>query len=175
MKVQCEVQGLEDVRSKIAEMVPNLMQHMEESAGPQIAQVMRSVAVQNAPVGKKDPIRHPTGGGTLRQSLQTSPAIIERDDGSLAVHMGISTSVPYARYVEYGTGVKGDPAVPHTSKAFWFSYNPNYDDTRRECADNPKFLMWFAQEPNPFMRNALKSTRKIAVRLLAEGVGAVFK
>lgn len=175
MKVECKVQGLDDLRAKISEMVPNLMQHMEDSAGPQIAQVMRSVAVQNAPVGKVDPIRHPTAGGTLRQSLQTSPAIIERNDGEMAVHMGISTSVPYARYVEYGTGIKGDPTVPHTNKRFWFSLNPNYDDTKRECADNPKYIQWFAQEPNPFMRNALKATRKIAVKLLAEGATAVFK
>ena len=56
--LQCEVQGLEDVRSKIAEMVPNLMQHMEESAGPQIAQVMRSVAVQNAPVCRPSRYRY---------------------------------------------------------------------------------------------------------------------
>ena len=35
----------------------------------------------------------------------------------------VETNVEYAMYVEYGTGLLGDPSVPHTSKESWVYYS----------------------------------------------------
>ena len=157
-----DIRELEKITMRITRIPEILDDALEKEVSVQVNALLSNSAKDLAPVDT----------GTLRQMIDTDGFAYRTPEG---VTMGITSHAHYSIYVEYGTGIKGDPAVPHTSKAFWFSYNPNYDDTRRECADNPKFLMWFAQEPNPFMRNALKSTRKIAVRLLAQGVGAVFK
>lgn len=166
--IQIQVKGLDEVMAKIDQLVPDLQKQLLNKTGPDLAQVMYAVAAQNAPVAR-------VNGGRLRQSLQTGESIVELDDGTGEVFIGITTNVPYARYVEYGTGNKGDPSVPHVPKDYWWSYNPDYDPSKPEGPDNRKFFKWYAQEPNPFMRNALRSTRKIAVRYMKEGADAVFK
>ncbi|SHI25023.1 phage protein, HK97 gp10 family [Sporobacter termitidis DSM 10068] len=55
----------------------------------------------------------------------------------------IGTNVEYAPYVEYGTGGKGDPSVPHTTKEYW-----------RYRGKGGQWFTSHGQEPQPFMRPA---------------------
>ena len=128
-----------------------------EAVGPDIAQVMYATAVKNAPVRT----------GRLRQSLTTARAIVERDDDRDEVFIGATTNLDYAIYVEYGTGTKGDPAVPHVPRDFWWAPNPEYNPSDPK---SKKFIRWYAQAPNPFMGRALKQTTDVATKMMVEGI-----
>lgn len=53
----------------------------------------------------------PVDTGELRQSVR-----VQRLSPGVVI---VGTNKEYAVYVEYGTGTKGDPGVPHTAKVFW--------------------------------------------------------
>jgi HK97 gp10 family phage protein len=50
----------------------------------------------------------PVETGALRDSITT-----EVDDSGATVVGSVGPHMPYAEYVEFGTGRRGDPAVPH--------------------------------------------------------------
>lgn len=160
-----KVKGLDNVIENLETMTQKFNDILETDVGPEISAIMYATAVKNAPVRT----------GRLRQSLTEGKAIIERDDGTSEVFIGITTNVEYAPYVEYGTGLKGDPSVPHVPKAFWFSKNPDFDETKKESAENRRYIMWFAQAPNPFMRKSLEQTKKIALKYMKDGLAGVFE
>lgn len=135
---------------------------LTDDVGPELSAVMYATAVKNAPVDT----------GRLRQSLSEGKEIVERDDGASEVFIGAVTNIEYATYVEYGTGVKGDPAVPHVPKSSWWSINPEWVEGMPE---SQKFIHWFAQDPNPFMGRALAETEKMALKLMKEGFDKVFE
>ena len=139
-----------------------VMDELEGTIGPEVSQVMYATAVKLAPVDT----------GTLRHSLTTGQAIVERDDGKGEVVIGATTNIEYAPYVEYGTGTKGDPSVPHVPKDYWWSLNPEWKEGMPE---SKKFIRWHAQAPNPFMGKSLQATEKIAIKMMTEGVQRAFE
>lgn len=56
-------------------------------------------------------LRCPVFSGALRNSIHT--------EKTAPLNVAVGTNLEYAVPVEYGTGTKGDPAVPHTQKEFW--------------------------------------------------------
>lgn len=65
----------------------------------------------------------------------------------------VGTSVEYAPYVEFGTGSRGDPSVPHTDKKQWTYYSKELK----------QFVTTSGQEKHPYLVPALKdSTKEIA-------------
>lgn len=53
----------------------------------------------------------PVNTGELRQSIR-----VQRLAQGVVT---VGTNKEYAVFVEYGTGTKGDPGVPHTTKLYW--------------------------------------------------------
>ena len=87
---------------------------------------------------------------------------MERVDET-TVSAGIRTTVPYAMFIEYGTGPLGDPEVPHTDKMQWvYPYKDG-------------FRVAHSQPARPFMRPALYDNRKAFVRILKTAVKDVFE
>lgn len=169
-RVNVQVDGLDSLIEKIDGFNESLMNEFRDDIGPKVAQMMHRKAAQHVPVDT----------GNLRESIHefdTRRGIDAYDMGIAADarQVGVSSATYYAPYVEYGTGTKGDPAVMHVQKDHWYSYNPNYDPEKPEGKDNRKFLIWYAQSPKPFMRTALKETRRDVVKLMREGVEAAFK
>lgn len=156
-----KVDGLDELIDDFDSLNKKFKDALENDIGPEVAQVMYGQAVKNAPVDT----------GRLRGSLTSGKAIIKREDGSDEVFIGATTNIEYASYVEYGTGTKGDPAVPHVPKSSWWAPNPNYNPGD---PTSPKFIHWFAQSPNPFMGRALEQTEKVAIKMMAEGLESVF-
>ena len=65
----------------------------------------------------------------------------------------VGTSVEYAPYVEFGTGSRGGPCVPHTDKKQWTYYSKELK----------QFVTTSGQEKHPYLVPALKdSTKEIA-------------
>ena len=49
----------------------------------------------------------------------------------------IETNVEYSFFVEFGTGMLGDPAVPHTSKPYWTYYSEKLQHFVRTSGQPP--------------------------------------
>lgn len=160
---QIRITGLDELMDSIDGMVPDLNSHLRDKAGHDIAQRMYAQASKLVP----------TDTGHLKQSLDTGEAVISSEGDRTFI--GATTAVEYARYVEYGTGNRGDPSVPHVPKDGWWAPNPDYDPTAASGPNSRRFIYWRAQAPKPFLRNALQQTRKDAVRIMTASVGEVFQ
>ena len=68
----------------------------------------------------------------------------------------IETNVEYAVFVEFGTGKKGDPAVPHTAKDSWTYYS---DELKR-------FVTTHGQEPAHMFTLGFATQYKTAVHIV---------
>lgn len=89
----------------------------------------------------------PVDTGRLRSSISTETE--DTADGAVSF---VNTNVEYTPYMEYGTGEKGDPSLPHR-------------------------LDWEGIPPHPFLRPALNSNRDSGniQKILDYETGKVFK
>lgn len=130
---------------------------IQSDAAPQICEVMRAYAV------KKITRQGAVDTGALRNSVETAEDIIVRDTDT-TVTMGIECTSEYGIFIEYGTGVKGDPAVPHTDKQSWVYRSPD-----------GKFHRAYPQHPRPFMRPALYDNTNVFKRIIEGEITEVFE
>lgn len=77
----------------------------------------------------------------------------------------VETNVEYAIYVEFGTGRKGDPAVPHTSKDSWTYYS---EELKR-------FITTHGQEPAAMFRTGFDLAHKQAFRIVETEVKEIIR
>lgn len=149
----------EDVQRKLRSMV-DLDGIIERRCADRIQEVMREDAVKNLTESKVDT-------GVLRASIETDDgynSFVEHPEEGVSV--GIRTDVSYALFIEYGTGPKGDPEIPHTSKSSWVY--PTGDP------EGP-FKVAVSQPARPFMRPALYDNRKAFVKIIKEGIKEEFE
>lgn len=149
-------EGYDEVNRKL-EALADLADHIEDEYSGAICEIMRNTAVRRLTDLEA------VDTGTLRNSVMTTDAeYVERvDEGT--VSMGISTTVPYAMFIEYGTGPLGDPEVPHTPKMSWV------------YPSDKGFKTAHSQPARPFMRPALYDNRKAFVEVLKTAVKEVFE
>lgn len=138
MSKEIEIIGLEDLDKKLAKMVD--VKQMTQSLGKACALVERS-AKQKAP----------KGDGHLRRSITSKV-------DPVALEGIVFTTLEYAPYVEYGTGLfaedgDGRKDVP------W-----HYKDEKGEWHTTS------GMKPQPYMRPALNENRTQIVRILKEGI-----
>lgn len=67
----------------------------------------------------------------------------------------IGTDVEYADCIEYGTGSKGDPTVPHTTRKYW-----RYKDK------NGNWYTSHGMKARPYLRPALNINKKYVSKLV---------
>lgn len=150
----------EDVQRKLRSMV-DLDGIIERRCADRIQEQMRTTAAQKLTDKKAvDP-------GLLRNSIETDDgynSFVEHPEEGVSV--GIRTDVSYALFIEYGTGPKGDPEIPHTSKSSWVY--PTGD---------PKhpFKVAVSQPARPFMRPALYDNRRTFVKIIKDGIKEEFE
>ena len=150
----------EDVQRKLRSMV-DLDGIIERRCADRIQEVMRKDAVKNLTESKA------VDTGVLRASIETDDgynSFVEHPEEGVSV--GIRTDVSYALFIEYGTGPKGDPEIPHTSKSSWVY--PTGD---------PKhpFKVAVSQSARPFMRPALYDNRRAFVKIIKDGIKEEFE
>lgn len=137
-----------------------------DCAGP-IQEAMRETAVLKLKASKA------VNTGALRASVETEDgynSFTERPSkGTISV--GIRTDVSYAIFVEYGTGPKGDPEVPHTEKPFWIYPTGKVDP----ATGKPEFKVAVSKQARPFMRPALYDNQKTFVKIIKDGIEGAFK
>lgn len=150
-------EGYDEMRAKFQALM-RITDVIENDAAPKVCQVMRKTAATKL----KDSDAIDTG--TLRASVQAKAAEFVKRKGLTTVEMGIETSVPYAQYIEYGTGPLGDPEVPHTERMTWVY-----------MGDDGKFHVAKSQEPRPFMRPALYDNRQVIKKILEKTIKEVWE
>jgi HK97 gp10 family phage protein len=91
----------------------------------------------------------PVDTGQLRESIHT-----EAKDAQTVT---VGTNCGHAVFVEYGTGPKGDPSVPHTTKESW-----RYQDAEGNWHTS------HGQPPQPFMRTAFSENKDKVVDAVKE-------
>lgn len=141
-KVVIDVTSLEELEEVMAQASEDLAQHLMSDTGAEIRELLSTQAKNMAPVDT----------GTLRQMIDSAAdgdAVREGDE----VKNYITSHANYSIFVEYGTGYKGDPEIPHTSKKVWFQPNPNYVPGR--TSGGAPFIKRFPQAPQRYMRPAL--------------------
>lgn len=149
----------EDVQRKLRSMV-DLDGIIERRCADRIQEQMRTAAAQKLTNQAVDT-------GLLRNSIETDDgynSFVEHPEEGVSV--GIRTGVSYALFIEYGTGPKGDPEIPHTSKSSWVY--PTGDP------EGP-FKVAVSQPARPFMRPALYDNRKAFLKIIKDGIKEEFE
>ena len=80
----------------------------------------------------------PVDTGELRNSIN----VVRTENG-----VSVGTNCEYAIYQEFGTGSKGNPAVPHTTKQKWTYYSGG------------RFYTTSGNYPQPFLQPAFTSNQ----------------
>ena len=152
-----EIQGADAIKARF-EALMQVADIIKDEAAPQICAVMREEAAQNL----QD--KNAVDTGRLRDSVRSESSEFVTRKGESVVEMGISTDVPYAQFIEYGTGPLGDPAVPHTPEMSW---------TYR--GEDGRFHRARSQEARPFMRPALYDNKEVYTEIIAGTIGSIFE
>ena len=94
--------------------------------------------------------RVPVDTGQLRNSIS-----VEKID---KCKYAIGTNVEHAIFVEFGTGTKGDPKVPHTAKPYWTYFKDG------------KFIRTHGMPPSHFMQDGFFETKNEVVECVADEI-----
>lgn len=138
--MEVQVKGMDKLLKKLDKLGGSIPQSVQKA-------LMRGGAVFEA--GAK--AHCPVDTGNLRDSIHTET---ESEN-----QVTVETSVKYAPDVEFGTGSKGDPSVPHTTKKYW-----RYQDAQGNWHTS------HGQTPQPFMRTAFAEGKDKAVKAVKESI-----
>lgn len=146
---------IEELEKRMAEAGATLDRKLMETSSKYIVKLLRDSAVRNAPVDT----------GHLRQLLTSEEGSVEETEEG--VDISISSPAPYSIFLEYGTGFRGDPDVPHTEKTSW----------RYKTLVNGREV-WrtgYPISPQRFMRPALRENVKNVANIISGLAAEVFK
>lgn len=138
--MEVKVQGLDKLLKKLDKLGGDIPQSAQKA-------LLKGGAVFEA----KAKAHCPVDTGNLRDSIHTEAKSENR--------VTVGTSVNYAPDVEFGTGPKGDPSVPHTTKKYW-----RYQDAERNWHTS------HGQAPQPFMRTAFAEGKDKAVEAIKKSI-----
>lgn len=152
-----EVEGTQEISRRLRSVADIIDDVENGEAGEAICQVMRITAI--------DKLNHHRAidTGRLRDSVMTEAADFSEHHSSTKVSVGIHTDVPYAIFIEYGTGPRGDPEVPHTEKMSWVY-----------PAKDGGFRVAHSQPAKPFMRPALYDNRVVFGEIIAARIREIW-
>lgn len=138
--MEVKVQGLDKLLKKLDQLGGNLPKSTQKA-------LLRAGVVIEEGAKKHCPV----DTSQLRDSIHTQAV----DENTVAV----GTNVKHGIFVEFGTGPKGDPAVPHTTKEFW-----RYQDAAGNWHTS------HGQPPQPFMRTGFTEGKDKAVDAAKESL-----
>ena len=147
MQISFSVDGLQELQRKL-ETIKNLErdQRVNQALGRGAARIQTAVKMLT-----------PVDTGNLRNKIISQQ--------SKFMEWVVETNVEYAIFVEFGTGKKGDPSVPHTSKESWVYYS---DALQR-------FVTTHGQEPAAMFRTGFDQAHKQAFRIVEQEVKEIIR
>lgn len=151
-----EMQGADEISKKLRALT-DLADHIENETAGTIADIMRKTATE-----RLEGLEAVDTGLLWNSIMAITSGFTERPDET-TVSAGIQTEVPYAMFIEYGTGPLGDPEVPHTSKMKWV------------YPTDKGFKTAHSQPARPFMRPALYDNRKAFLEAVEKTIDKVYR
>lgn len=154
------IKGADRLGAKLTSLV-DIADFVEDECADRIVEVMRATAV------RKLTTQGAVDTGLLRASVETDDgynSFTERNSDT-SVSVGIRNDISYGIFIEYGTGPRGDPEVPHTDKMRWVY--PTGDPSR-------PFRVAVSQPARPFMRPALYDNRRVFAEIIRKRLKEVY-
>lgn len=147
MQINFQVAGLQELQRKL-ERIKNLErdQRVNQALGRGAAYIQAQVKLLT-----------PVDTGNLRNKI-----IAQQEK---FMEWVVETNVEYAIFVEFGTGRKGDPAVPHTSKESWTYYS---DELKR-------FITTHGQKPAAMFRDGFSQSHRQAFQMIKREVEEIIR
>jgi HK97 gp10 family phage protein len=139
--MEVQVKGLDKLLKKLDKLGGSIPQSTQKA-------LLKGGAVFEKAL-KQDPT--PKDTGLLRESMHT-----EAKDANT---VSVGTNVDYAAYVEFGTGLRGDPSVSHTTKRYW-----------KHKDGSGEWHVFHGQPPQPFMRTAFAENKDKVVDAVKESI-----
>lgn len=124
----------------------NLVKKLDYLGGNSMETVMKGLYFGAEKIKQDARAIVPAKTGHLRQSIT-----VEKIPNGYQV----GTNEHYAAFVEYGTGTKGDPAVPHTARKSW-----RYKDA------NGVWHTSHGMKAHPYMRPSCEKNRTYVVKMV---------
>lgn len=155
------------------------IQHMKDNLGDEVVQSVRNGADRTSAEAKRQVA---TGNNVWRGNLIRSISARKTADAESVTRYEISADVPYAPYVEYGTGPRGDPTAPtkfqfsspsesdweavYSDILNWVNTKPIFTRPRTpaQAAKITETIIKFGTTPHPYMRPAWFKNRDGMVR-----------
>ena len=156
--ITLDLSEMEDFEKELGDIPEKVLSEIDGQTGAEIRQLMSTTAKNMAPSNRYK------AGGTLRQMIDSSDKGFSLRDGD-HVKVGITSNAKYSIYVEYGTGNRGDPKVPHTTKTHW---------VYRDDEDNV-FRMGKPFPARHFMEPALDDNVDSICEIIAGNIEEVFE
>lgn len=138
--MEVKVEGLDRLLEKLDKLGGNIEQSTQKA-------LLKGGAMFESDAKERCPV----DTGELRESIHT-----EAIDAQTVT---VGTSCEHGIYVEYGTGPKGDPSVPHTTKESW-----RYKDKGGNWHTS------HGQPPQPFMRTAFSENKDKVMDAVKESI-----
>lgn len=123
-----------------------------------IAKLNNARNIENALLCGGEIVRAEAQANCLKDTGRLANSIVVQSEGGNSVLIG--PTADYGIYVEYGTGSKGDPSKPHTSKKGWVYFNERTGG----------FVYTTGQAPQPFLVPALYSQKDAVIEAIRQGL-----
>lgn len=123
-----------------------------------IAKLNNARNIENALIRGGEIVRAEAQANCPKDTGRLANSIVVQSEGGNSVLIG--PTADYGIYVEYGTGSKGDPSKPHTSKKGWVYFNEHTGG----------FVYTTGQAPQPFLVPALYSQKDAVIEAIRQGL-----
>lgn len=123
-----------------------------------IAKLKNARNIENALIRGGEIVRAEAQANCPKDTGRLANSIVVQSEGGNSVLIG--PTADYGIYVEYGTGSKGDPSKPHTSKKGWVYFNERTGG----------FVYTTGQAPQPFLVPALYSQKDAVIEAIRQGL-----
>lgn len=123
-----------------------------------IAKLNNARNIENALIRGGEVVRAEAQANCPKDTGRLANSIVVQSESGNSVLIG--PTADYGIYVEYGTGSKGDPSKPHTSKKGWVYFNERTGG----------FVYATGQAPQPFLVPALYSQKDAVIEAIRQGL-----
>jgi len=123
-----------------------------------ISRLNNACNIENALLRGGEIVRAEAQANCPKDTGRLANSIVVQSEGGNSVVIG--PTAEYGIYVEFGTGSKGDPSKPHTSKKGWVYFNESTGG----------FVYTTGQAPQPFLVPALYDQKEAVIEAIRQGL-----
>ena len=147
MDVQLDLSGFEGLLAKLGAL---------EETGQQIDEVLHQGALKIQRSAKRNII--------AKDIFDTGELLRDMTIEKIPDGYSVGTNAEQGLFNEYGTGIKGDPSVPHTQRRFW-----RYQDRKG------RWHTTSGMKARPFLRPAFAENKDYVIKLARNKIETIIR